>query len=241
MSFIHQTIGDWTPAELQSFLQNVVQLEPSQLPPSFSVKTLVSAEDIVANGVTLTGDAPIVEMKAIRSAGIVPGSDQSNPQTISNTTFEKIHFTTHSNYNSTFDNPNVDQWANNTDWVCPVSGVYMLQAAVDWTSNGTGIRRLLITDSSAPENSGGGQGDANDHPYAFNLMSAFSNEMPQIVSSFAYVEAGTSLSVYAYQNSGAGLNIRVEENFNTNTRSRYATFSAVRVADSAGIPDSPLV
>ncbi len=239
--FLNKTIGDWTPAELQSFLQNVVQLEPSQLPPSFNVKTLTSADAIVAGGVTLTGDPPIVETKAIRDAGIVPGSDQSNAQTVSNATFEKVHFTTHENYNSTLDDPSRDQWINNSDWECPVTGLYIIQAAVDWTSNATGIRRMVVNTSDRPENSGNNQGDANDTPYLYNQIAAYSNELPHMITGFAYIEAGTQLSVFVYQNSGSGLNLRIEENYSSNTRSRYATVSFARVAAGQDIVTPPIV
>lgn len=41
------TIGEWTQAELQNFIQNVGQLAPSQLPPSYS------SDQIQANGITV--------------------------------------------------------------------------------------------------------------------------------------------------------------------------------------------
>lgn len=238
MSFISKTIGDWTPAELQSFLQNVVQLEPSQLPPSFNVKALTSSEDIVANGVRLTGDPPTVESRAIRDAGIAPGSDQSNPQTIPNGTATKVHFTTHTNYNSTIDDPQRDQWLNNADWECPVDGLYLMQTGVNWTSNATGIRRLAIHDSSASESDAGvGQGGAFDHPFAFNLIQAASNEQPQVVTGLGFLTAGMQLSVYVYQNSGASLDLRIEENYSSLTRSRYATMNIVRLGTSEVLDD----
>lgn len=238
MSFIKETIGAWTPADLQSFLQNVVQLEPSQLPPSFNVKALTSDSDIVANGVILTGDPPTVESRAIRDAGIVPGSDQSNPQTIPNGTATKVHFTSHTNYDSTNDSPYSDQWSDNATWVCPVDGLYLIQVGVNWTSNATGIRRLGIHTSDASESDAGvGQGGAFDKPFAFNLIQAASNEQPQVVTGLGYVTAGTNLSVYVYQNSGLSLDLRIEENYSSLTRSRYAIINIVRLGGSKVLDD----
>src|SRR5690242_4122107 len=49
MAFIDDTIGNWTPAQLQGFLQGIAQLSPTQMPPAVSLATADIAESSVDN------------------------------------------------------------------------------------------------------------------------------------------------------------------------------------------------
>lgn len=49
MAFIDDTIGNWTPAQLQSFLQGIVQLSPTQMPPNVNVTSADMSEATVDN------------------------------------------------------------------------------------------------------------------------------------------------------------------------------------------------
>lgn len=53
MAFIEDTIASWTPAQLQSFIQNIVSLEPSQIPSALDLNGLSSTE-MTAENLTLT-------------------------------------------------------------------------------------------------------------------------------------------------------------------------------------------
>lgn len=44
------SIGHWTPAELQAFMQNVVRLEPSAFPPAFNLESLSAGQVNVTEG-----------------------------------------------------------------------------------------------------------------------------------------------------------------------------------------------
>lgn len=44
MTFINDTIGNWTPAQLQAFIQNIVSVEPAQIPSALDFQSLTSGD-----------------------------------------------------------------------------------------------------------------------------------------------------------------------------------------------------